>query len=334
MSTKGAKSGRTGRPQEHRLGDTLAIMSIFSQAGAIAKTEEIAQLLDMKVERTASTLERLASDHSETTSTLLPLCTTQNENEFMRIDAPGSAKFRALRLTHEQADACQDALDALGIDVSNPLRTKLEKAFFPITYKASSAGNQASKLDASISSALEVCAQSLALAKRIDSSIPSAEAPLVTFKYQGSNDQMVRTRLVVPVAIHLTNDDWVVEAFDKDSRSSRTFRASLMKDCALTKDYITIPLGAQEKPDSGTVELFCNKEATARVLNWPGAHYVSQENNLTCIEVPYFRGDWLPRHVLALGSNVSYKSERLRKEVRAIAAENLKRAKKLGVTEA
>lgn len=326
-STPVKRRGR-GRPVEHRLGDIIAAINLLTQAGSLVNVYDMAHLLALDEVRAAEILEQLCGQHGDTTTPLLPLCSTQIEGEYMRIDAPGSAKFKPLRLTPKQAAECTLALDELGLGCSNTLRTKIVEDFYPQGAEGLPEPKPR-ETSLEIGKALELCARSLAQAKRADNEVPSATAPVVTFKYQGANDKIVRTRNVVPTAIHCLDSSWIVEAFDLDARAARTFRASLMKECALTGTSKTISLDSQDRPDGGTVELLCTPEAAAKVLTWDGAKIVEQKGKQTLIRVPYFRGDWLPRHVLALGSSISYKSPTLHREVRAIAQENLKRAASL-----
>lgn len=327
-TTRTSETKRRGRPPEHRLGDILAVMNVLARANSLANISEVACLLDMSEERANQILEQLCSQHDKDTTPLLPLCSTQNKGEYMRIDAPGSAKIKPLRLSAQQAAQCTIAFDEIGLSTTDSLRQKTVESFYP-PEKTNLPDPKPRESSLEIGKVLKTCAVSLAQAKRIDFAVPSAQAPEVTFKYRGANDQIERTRHVVPTALHVVDGSWIVEAFDLDARSARTFRASLIKECALTNTQRTIPLGAQERPEGGTVELLCDQNAAARVLSWDGARVVSQEGNKTRIEVPYFRGDWLPRHVLALGSGVSYTNSHLRSEVKAVAQDNLKHLKHL-----
>lgn len=327
-SAKPAKP-RRGRPVEHRTGDTLAAIYFFSKEGAVASATEIAQMLEISTARAIEILEQLSTEHTDYSDPILPLCSTENAHEYLRIEAPGSLNPKALRLTPAQAKACTRALDGIGMPKSHNLRQKLEQSFFPLDMSIDNKTEPAAEQISAICEALITCAQSITLAKRTADSIPSISAPIVSFMYQGSNDTFARTRRIVPLFLHAHEDTWLIEAFDIDAKARRTFRASLIQEPHLTNQVSVVSLGSPERPEGGKVELTCNTYAASHVLTWDGAHVISQDGDSLVIEVPYFRGDWLPRHVLSLGTNVTYKDARLSAEVRTIAAENLNRASKI-----
>lgn len=322
------KKRRRGRPIEHGTSNLLAIIYLLSKADALANSAEIAQLLNISEIDALALLDQLSTSYANDTGPLLPLCNTENTNEFMRIDSAGSTKAKVLRLSARQARACEQALNSAGILPQNPLRQKLARALFPHDFPCEATTVSDAEADEACET-LIVCAKSLVGAKRSHSDVPKAKAQMVTFKYHGSNDTITRTRRVVPLLIHLHEESWNIEAFDLDTRSTRTFRVALIQNPKLTGEFYEVPISTQERPEGGKVELVCNEYAASRVLSWDGAHVLSQDKESTLIEVPYFRGDWLPRHVLSLGKNVSFKNARLSAEIRSIAAENLKLANKL-----
>lgn len=176
--------------------------------------------------------------------------------------------------------------------------------------------------------ALMACATSLSEATDGDEA-GTVRARVVAFNYRGANDVIKRSRRFVPLDLRVQDDVWAADGFDLDARATRSFHVALMEDSRVTERVVEVPLGCVERPDGGTVQLSCTPEATRVVLGWDGARVVGQHGDLTEVEVPYYRGDWLPRHVLALGGDVTHTSRRLAREMGDVARGDLALARRL-----
>ena len=100
-----------------------------------------------------------------------------------------------------------------------------------------------------------------------------------------------------------------------------------MEHPALGEACHTVPVGSEGKTSERVVRVSCRGRATDKVLGWEGVHILSRGKGTTVVEVPYFRGDWLPRQLLSLGGLVTIDDEGLLREMRAIAREDLDRAR-------
>lgn len=343
---------RRGRPVEHRLAEDIAILSLLSQAGSSTSPRELAALLGCDETRAADALRSLSTEVVVPTSAdevlgpLLPLCSDGAGGRVRRLDV-ATTRMRPLRLTGRQAQACSAALDHAGIPATDPLRRRVEAAFWPNGGPTSTdvpnpagqgdahkgapadphAADEPRDPDAPPREALEACARALLGQRRTGDGGALVEGHPLTFGYRGANDQITRSRRAVPLRIRI-DEEWLVDCFDLDARATRTFRLALMEGPRIEPGRARVPVSGAERPDGGCVTLTCRGGATNEVLAWEGARVIAQTGDTTTIEVPYYRGDWLPRHVISLGDQVTHDSPRLAEEMRDIAREDLGRARR------
>lgn len=293
----------------------------------------LAQLLGISENFAAEILDTLSNERTEGLDPILPLYLTERTGERVRLEGSQNPfERRALRLTKSQAAACEAAFAQLGINAANPLKRKLVEAFYPInaSYETYETGDVQENPGLK---ALEVCVASLAKAQRINADVPHMKAPVVEFEYEGTNDKALgpRTRRAVPTHIRYAQDQWMVDCYDLDARATRTYIAANIKGPQVTNTTAEAPTTEIEHPGEGTVKLTCDKEVMQQVLSWDNAQLVGISDNKAEILIPYYRGEWLPRHVLSLGKAVHYDNPRLKREVREIAAASLRRAKNLKI---
>ena len=334
-----------GRPTEHRLAEDIAIICALSLDGSTTSPADLAALLSMSEQRARDALSALgteavtAATNDEVVGPVLPLCSTGDGGAVARIEAPGALRCKPLRLTHAQAQACAAAFEQLGLSEEHELRRRVEAAFFPLddsklTYvhaldaRAEVHPTTPSTAPSKPFAALMTCAGSIAQASVDPHDATSVSAPVVQFRYRGTNDLTQRSRRIVPVALRIHEQEWLVDGFDIDARAQRTFRLVRMEQPELTDQSRTVPTAAGNRPDGGRVSLTCAPAVAKQVLAWEGAQLVSSNDERAVIDVPYFRGDWLPRHVLALGREVTHHDKRLADEMRDIAAADLKLARR------
>lgn len=336
-------SGRRGRgrPVEHRLGEDIATICALARPEATTSPSDLAALLGVTQARASEIVDSLSVESVDDANAdavegpLLPLCGVGGGGRVRRLTATGGARYPALRLTPAQALATAAALDRVGITPGTDLRSRLEAAFFP--RDAQSGNKEARTADAPDDTpstgeehltALMTCATSLARTVATDDAA-SVRGPVVDFRYRGTNDLLARSRRFVPLGLRVQDGSWVVDGFDLDARAARSFRAANMTDARILDREATVPLTNSERPDGGSVVLSCSPEAAQVVLTWSGAHVVGQDGDVTHVEVPYYRGDWLPRHVLALGRGVTHASPSLQREMRDIARADLAVARRI-----
>ena len=294
---------------------------------------------------------------------ILPLYETGDGETYTRFDIEGGRRLLPLRLTHDQSVALDAALDRLGLPGDGGVRVSLRKAFWPVSpsqddvdaraqndrggsednrsNSPNNTGGDGSEPESSpraVADALLACGLSMARAQAPTRSRTQAPPrhdphaqPIVTFGYRGDNDLRPRTRRVLPKGVRIVDGRWVVDAYDLDARSMRTFRAERMTGASLSQETASAPRRPDTTPDGGFVRLICRGPACGEVASWPGARVVAERPGQLTIEVPYYRGDWLPRHVLALGRSVTHDSELLTGEMADLARLDLERARELGV---
>lgn len=328
-----------GRPADTRLGCDLAVIHLLSREGSVAAPSDVARLLGIGQDEVEEILRLLAAglatgdDQAEAAGPALPLYGIGPAGSSSLVASAGDSPLPALRLTEPQAEAVDRALAQIGVNPDDPFHSRLEAAFYPRGWQppASSDAEGASSRPG-LPQGLLVCARSM-VGARMDPADPSRVIQgIVTFGYQGENDVMVRQRHVVPRSVRLRDDTWLVDAHDVEARATRTFLAARMVDAHAddSRDVMPVPRRTAECPDNGFVCLLCSDATASRVRSWEGAHEDGvDECGRHVFMVPYYRGDWLPRHILALGPDVTCQDEAVRREMADIARDDLERARAL-----
>lgn len=345
-----------GRPLDTRLGEDLAVLFALSRAGAQASRAGLSQLAgttDARTEEIISSLSGSQTELEEETAPMLPIYETESGTAVARVDAAPASPVRPLRLTEAQAREMCEGLGRLGFSQNDDLVRRLRDAFFPIPPKDSHASARSDKdveapiptmaatpsevgeFEPGTQETLLVIARSLASARPVTGDPSLVSQQPISFRYLGMNDAglngaMVRTRRAIPRSVRAEDGHWVADTFDLDARGARTFRVCRMEAAACLPSPMVSPRTTPDRPDGGVVTVTCTPDAAREVRQWEGARVVGEaKDGLTVIEVPYYRGDWLPRHLLALGSAVSHDSPHIAEEMRAIAKEDLTRYRKL-----
>lgn len=342
MSPRDAR-GTRGRPRAAGLGEDIAALCVLAREGSTTSATDLAALLDIGERRAQETLRTISTETvvssgaDDVLGPIVPLCNVGANGRVTRIDAPSHARMRQVRLTPTQADAASTALDRLGIAPSAEVRKSLEAAFFPkLIQEDQGVRKDAASRDAaatgaphapSASHTLETCARAIVRGTRTCTDAHNVRGPVLSFGYRGANDPMTRTRRVVALRLRVHEGEVMLDAYDLDARGGRTFRVGQMEHPALGEARHTVPVCSEGKTSERVVRVSCRGSATDKVLGWEGVHILSRGKGTTVVEVPYFRGDWLPRRLLSLGDLVTIDDEGLLREMRAIAREDLDRAR-------
>ncbi|WP_308002142.1 WYL domain-containing protein [uncultured Parolsenella sp.] len=342
MSPRDAR-GTRGRPRAAGLGEDIAALCVLAREGSTTSATDLAALLDIGERRAQETLRTISTETvvssgaDDVLGPIVPLCNVGENGRVTRIDAPSHVRMRQLRLTPTQADAASTALDRLGIAPSAEVRKSLEAAFFPkLIQEDQGVRKDAASRDAaatgaphapSASHTLETCARAIVRGTRTCTDAHNVRGPVLSFGYRGANDPMTRTRRVVALRLRVHEGEVMLDAYDLDARGGRTFRVGQMEHPALGEARHTVPVCSEGKTSERVVRVSCRGSATDKVLGLEGVHILSRGKGTTVVEVPYFRGDWLPRRLLSLGDLVTIDDEGLLREMRAIAREDLDRAR-------
>lgn len=326
-----------GRPYDTRLGENIAVLCLFAHEQSHASPDTLAALLHISRERAAEILSCLSTDmlisgtHEENIGPMLALYNTDDDGTMTRLSTSHTALIPALRLTTRQAQAVCAAWDILGVDCSYPVRRHIEQACFPKGFKPTEVTTYHTE-SSTVGSALIACASSITQAHDSPDDSALLEQPLVTGRYQGDNDYRARTRRIAPRTLRWYEDVWLIDAYDLDARAPRTFQAQRFENAACSDTLIRAPHMYDTYHDAEYIRIACSPQAADQIATWPGAHQHQATHPLlhdgwVAFDVPYYRGDWLPRHVLALGAEITHHSETLAQEMRAIAREDLARAR-------
>lgn len=159
------------------------------------------------------------------------------------------------------------------------------------------------------------------------------QAPLA-FEYFGENDREMNKehkRRFVPLSFKIIDGEWHVYGFDVDAKAARTHRADGMKNLRQEGPRVSVPVSNLEHPGEGRARLSCDKSIKGRVLSLEGAEVsgFDEETGRIIVEVPYYRGEWLPRQLLSLGNLVTIigneaADANLAKEMKAVAEKDIK----------
>lgn len=342
MSSRDAR-GTRGRPRAAGLGADIAALCVLAREGSTTSAADLAALLDISERRAQETLRTISTETvvssraDDVLGPIVPLCNVGENGQVTRVDATGHARMRQLRLTPAQANAASTALDRLGIAPTSELRKSLEAAFFlKLIQEDQGVRKDTADRDTAATSAphapstsgtLETCARAIVRGTRTRPDAHDVRGPVLSFGYRGANDPMTRTRRVVALRLRVHEGEVMLDAYDLDARGERTFRVGQMEHPALGEARHTVPVGSEGKTSERVVRVSCREPATDKVLGWEGVHILARGKGTTVVEVPYFRGDWLPRQLLSLGGLVTVDDEKLLREMRAIAREDLDRAR-------
>lgn len=347
-----------GRPRDTKLAEELAALCALSRDRAATSPSELASLLGVSMERAQEILRLLSADtiadnpHEGNIGPMLALYSTGADGSMARVPTAHAPTLPALRLTPQQAHAVAAAFERLGMAADHPLRNRVERAFFPVEgdfpppdpdtlahgerpLKAQVDDSAPQRpvteaVDAKALEAILICARSLVQARDVSKNPALVSQPVVSFLYQGDNDLLARTRRVIPCSLRLCDERWRLDAYDLDVGAQRTFLSPRMEAPTMTGEWASRPRVIVEHPDGGTLSLACAPQAAQRVETWPGATKMGMtDDGWMVIEVPYYRGDWLVRHLLALGGDVRCNSEELKAQLRAVAHEDLRRERRL-----
>lgn len=334
---------KRGRPIEHYLEDDLSIIFALSRKGAASSINNLSSAFSMPQDLVTQIIDKLsASVDGIDRGTALPVASLGN-NRFCR---SSDTRDERLRLTPEQADAYCGALDRLGIARDSRERHELEGAIYPLDYSRPEPP-QESAITPDELNTLMVCARSIVRGRRHTSSHRISEGrepnqkttktevkqPVVSFTYLSERGMEVFKeaieRRVVPLDIRIHEGKWVVDAHDLEGKKTKTFQVERMHEAILTGQTATVEDPDVEQPGSAQAEgthlvlITCSdKETVHALLALDGTRIIEREPHLI-VAVPYYGGQWLPRHLIPLLDSISFDDEQLAKDIRKIAKDDL-----------
>lgn len=302
----------------------VALIGALQEEGDTINAEVAAKRLSCSEDEARELLSLLADASDFEGTRRLPILTDENLSE-VRL-AYSTAKGRPVRLTKRESKALLLALGEVGMDVSNPLVTKLIRslvcpAFDQAEVSALLDGSPHSPSD-EFRDALATCSQAL------------AEFQDLVFSYTDASGRR-RDRRMEPERLFREEDNWYVRGFDFVRQDDRTFRLDRMANVractpepnpawAIARDgdgegngtegsgrsglVTPVPLAFFEVVDESLLDLF----------SWPRTEVV-RANGRTFIVADDYGTIWLPRRLAACAGGVRLFDEGLAARVRTYA---------------
>lgn len=327
--------GRKDAVDEAR--DLVSLLGALAQKGDTVTIDAISNRMGVSKEHAQKLLLLLSSASGEYGT---PLTVFQNNDDELTIAFDHATVGRPLRLTKSESIALEAALNYLHLDLNDPFRKRVEKAYVSGGVSAKEVAQALAPADtASNAAALPTITHAI------------AQQSHITFMYQGSADAVQKSRLVRPIGLRRGDAGWYLDAYDLNRRGERTFRVERMdqvnevgdattsspankrsnesKGSPSRSSYgstpITMPVEPepnQRKSKARRVTLTFHDSKSLSLFEWPGLHIVSQNSGCIMATIPYYASSsmWLPRHLAACGGKVTTDDAELQLAIREYIA--------------
>lgn len=337
-----AKGGRgPGRPKEHRLSEDLAIACALSREHTTTSYADLADLLQIGDEDRVKEVVAGLSEGAGPDGTDAPyVALIVDDDGRITVSSSGSENsLKGLRLSVDQANACCQALDRLGIPRSDSRRAGFEERLYPTGFETPPQ-TQRPLLSESEFSYLRQCALSIVGAEPGKNPDYSRQE-VVKFTYKGENDvdfDKGKPCHGIPLAINLKEGSWSVDMFDMEAHGVRTYQLGRISELDYKDTRAEAVVSKPLWDDDKYVEVTCledDYDYTLHILlSLDGAVESAPEDGKPRVRVPYERRDWLPRQLMALHGKIKISGRgevyrRLRDEMRSVAKHDLAEAKKV-----
>lgn len=198
---------------------------------------------------------------------------------------------RAVRLTRDETVALEAALERLGVDVGDPLRSRVKDALDLSPVDASLVRRLvASEGDPLLAGAISTCARAL------------AERRGLCFSYQREGAGRSGLRHASPRRLRCDGEVWYLEAYDLDRAGERTFRLDRMREVEISADAGTAPASPDEAA-SRLVRITFDDPRLVDALPWHELSVLEQDDEHAVAETPFYGGQWLVRMIAACGGS-------------------------------
>lgn len=306
----GRKRGRPGSSEITR--ESIVLLSALCEEGATLSVGGVAARLGIDAGQARFLLDELMG-LSLGEEGYLPV--TEKGDSIVLISSQGM-RGRPLRLTRAETYALVTALDQAGIPEGDQLRRAL--AALVDSTVSDEEVERALGGDASVSTgrALTACNRALVHRRRL------------AFSYRGNRDKEAREREVEVLGTREDEGLWYLDAVDVEVGRRKTFRVDRMGSLRETGPA-SPPSAGQAPRDAATpreVEVTFTDDSCLYVLEWPGAQVLSRSGGAVRVRIPYYGGDWLPRHLAACGAGADIHDDELRAATGRLAARLLEGA--------
>ena len=304
-ASKGRR-GRTGAGNDLR--EIMALLGSLESEGATLTPEVVKDRLGVSIEH-ANKLINLISTACVDTNYYLPLGDTEDGGVFL--SRSKGVTGRAARLTQNETHALLEALDALHFPADDPLRSDILAAFgSPKVNEKDLQEHVEEVLSSQDNETLEACSRAI------------SEGSGISFSYLSTGQTVATRRQVTPQAVRRANGQWYLDAcYGPDASSLRTFRVDRMREVRITAPKAELPQQAsREAQAERKVGITFANASPLDLFEWPGLEVLGRHGELIVAQLPYYGGNWLPRHLAACGELASSSDEDLAQRVRTLAS--------------
>lgn len=285
MPRKKGSAGRPGGLDEAR--ELVALVASLSEAGDALTAEAVADRLGVSMER-AEKLVGLVLTASGSGGARLPLV---EEGGGVTMLLTRGMRGRAVRLTRDETVALEAALERLGVDAGDPLRTRVEAALDPTPLDESLVRRLVSgEGDPRLAGTISTCAQAL------------AERRGLRFSYRRGGAGRPEPRHVSPRRLRSEGEAWYLEAYDLDRMGERTFRLDRMCEVEISSADVKAPAEADGGP-TRTVRITFDDPDLLEALPWHELVVLERDDEHAIAQTPFYGGQWLVRMVAACGGD-------------------------------
>lgn len=297
MTIRSQRSGR--KDSTERMRELIAILGSLSHTGDAVTIDAISSRMGISHNEAADMMNIVCQASGEESSGLL-ISANDDMTEFV-LQYP-QVHGRPIRLTNAETVALTHALDLVGIEQDDEIRSRLKAAFTSPEIEERDVRNALGTRTEAPTSALYACAQA------------QAEQYVLDFWYQGVRDNAPRRRHAAVDKIFSQENVWYIEARDLDILQHRTFRVDRMTEARLGAPIGGIDTHEQpSSPKSRMVEIAFADERYLTMFDWPGLVIQSRTTETIHGRIPYYGegNDWLIRRLASCGGDVLVHDRRI-----------------------
>lgn len=306
---RGTNAGRRGAQERSR--SLIDLLASLSDSGDYVSEEAIARRFGCEPDQARRLYLLLRGAGGAEGITLI------EDEEGLAVDT--GSRGRRLRLTAKETFALLCALDQLGIDEEDEVRSKLSDALCAdgVVDEGLLARIHADQPGSAVAQNRHIC--SMAIARRRD----------VAFDYQGARDADPRRRTATPLGFRRSEGAWYLDAVDAEGGARKTFRLDRMtgvEEAGRAADGAA--RSSKSEPAADTTRRVAIRFDDLRFYDlffWPRLEVTSQDDEAGTLEgtIPYYGGDWLARQLAGCGGHVHVDDPDVTAAVRAYAAGQL-----------
>ena len=290
------------RPAIEEARELVALVGALRDNGDTLDAEAVSARLGITPQRAEHMLDLLTQAGGESYANSLPLAADDDSSVTLIASFANTVRGRSVRLTRAEATALDAAFDAMDLDETDDLRSRITDAYYPVEPQVDGlAMILEADETAGIADRLTLLSQAILHERRVEFDYAPVEKATPGTHRHGAP---LRRRHVGPVDLRHERGNWYLDAYDLDRRADRVFRVDRMTGLKTG----TEGWERSEKPAPQgvrTVRLTFTDPSLLDLFEWPGLRVLDKtDGHITC-EIPWYpTGQWLPRHVAACGGGV------------------------------